>query len=190
MAEPLSKVATYADLEAVPDHLVAEILFGQFVVRPISPTIREGLARTALAMTVGRELHKRGYILLSQAEVRIGGHVIVPDLSCWRIRDIADTCDATFIDFAPEWVCEVLADCTEIRDRGDKSKIYAQHGVKNLWLIDPAVQSLECLRCEADGWKLNHVFFESEDVRAEPFDYFTFPLSDLWPFDPPTNPSA
>ena len=38
---------------------------------------------------------------------------------------------------APDWVVEILSPATETMDRAVKRKLYARHGVEELWLVDP-----------------------------------------------------
>lgn len=47
MPEPAKRRATYADLEAVPEHLVAEIIDGELVTHP-RPSPRHGATASAL----------------------------------------------------------------------------------------------------------------------------------------------
>ncbi len=46
MADPAKRQATYADLEAVPPHLVAEIIHGALVTHP-RPSPRHASAATS-----------------------------------------------------------------------------------------------------------------------------------------------
>ena len=48
MAEPAKRQATYADLEAVPAHLVAEIIDGELVTHP-RPSPRHAAATSSLS---------------------------------------------------------------------------------------------------------------------------------------------
>jgi hypothetical protein len=55
MAQLVHRPATYADLEAVPPHLVAEILFGRLVTHP-RPAPRHSVAATRLGAVLPRLL--------------------------------------------------------------------------------------------------------------------------------------
>ena len=52
MADPAQRRATYADLKAVPPHLVAEIIHGALVTHP-RPTPRHAGATFALGSRIG-----------------------------------------------------------------------------------------------------------------------------------------
>lgn len=43
----------------------------------------------------------------------------------------------------PDFVCEVLSESTEQRDRGVKYEDYQAHGVAEYWIVDPVAESVE-----------------------------------------------
>ncbi len=65
-------------------------------------------------------------------------------------------------------------------DRADKMPIYAEYGVSFLWLVDPALHTLEAFVLRDGHWSLEHVYQENDEVRAIPFDAVAFSLADLW----------
>jgi Uma2 family endonuclease len=81
---------------------------------------------------------------------------------------------------APDWVCEVLSPATERIDRSDKTEIYAEHGVRHVWFIDPDVQTLEILRLDGTTYRLVKTFGGDARARAEPFDAIELALASLW----------
>jgi len=81
---------------------------------------------------------------------------------------------------APDWACEVLSPSTERLDRSDKAEIYAEHGVTNVWFVDPEIQTLEVLRLDGATYRLIKTFGGDAHVRAEPFDAIEFALATLW----------
>ena len=183
--------ATYADLEAVPPHLVAEILFGHLVTHP-RPVPRHGGATSALGMVVGGP-HQLGiggpggWIFVDEPELHLGPHIVVPDIAGWRRERMTEGPDKAFIDIAPDWVCEALSLSTEKHDKGAKRTIYALYGVDFLWQLDPRPRSLETFQRADKSWLVTGIFFDDEEVKAPPFDATTFSLSLLWPFDPPQS---
>ena len=58
--------------------------------------------------------------------------------------------------------------------------IYAEYAVSFLWLIDPALRTLEVFVLREGRWSLEHVYQQDDEVRAVPFDAMAFPLADLW----------
>ena len=132
-ADARQRAATYEDLLAVPEHLVAEILFGRLVTHP-RPAPRHAVARSALGSVLGPPFQfgrggPGGWIFMVEPELHLGAHVVVPDLAAWRRERLPALPETAWIEIAPDWVCEVLSPSTERYDRGDKRLIYAEAGV-------------------------------------------------------------
>lgn len=189
MAEPTKKRATYADLEAVPPHLVAEIIDGELVTHP-RPSVRHAAATNALTGELSGPFQKGqggpgGWIFLDEPELHLVSQVVVPDIAGWRRERLADASDSTFLEIAPDWVCEILSGSTEKRDRTVKMRVYAEGGVPHLWLIDPRLQILEAFELNARRWLKIGAWNSDDSVAAPPFDAVSISLADLWPLDPP-----
>ena len=69
---------------------------------------------------------------------------------------------------------------TEADDRTTKFTLYAQHGVRHLWFIQPLARTLEVYRLEAQGWFVVGTHAGAVKVRAEPFDAVEIDLGLLW----------
>ena len=191
MAEPRSKSATYADLEAVPDHLVAEILFGTLVTHP-RPVRRHTGAASVLGMAVGGPFQlgiggPGGWFILDEPELHLGPHIVVPDLAGWRSERMTEPSEKPYFEVAPDWVCEIISASTEKCDKGAKRNIYALYGVQYLWFVDPRGRTLEVFTRQEKNWLLTHTFFDADMVCAPPFAELKFSLGLLWPFDAPTD---
>jgi hypothetical protein len=189
MAEPAQRAATYEDLLAVPEHLVAEILFGRLVTHP-RPAPRYSVAASALGNVLGPPFQfgnggPGGWIFMDEPELHLGGHVAVPDLAAWGRHRLPTLPETAWIDIAPDWICEVLSPSTERYDRGDKRMIYAEAGVGRVWHVDPVLRMLEVFELRDGKWLLLDVFRDDAPVAAPPFAAASFPLDLLWPFDPP-----
>ena len=77
MAEPAQRAATYEDLLAVPENMVAEILFGSLVTHP-RPGPRHSIASSALGNVLGPPFQfgsggPSGWIFMDEPELHLGG---------------------------------------------------------------------------------------------------------------------
>lgn len=191
MTAPAKRPATYGDLEALPPHVVGEIIFGTLITQP-RPNPRHGGATTAISALVTGPFQfgnggPGGWLFVVEPELHLGPHVVVPELAGWRRDRLPSAAvDKAYIDVAPDWVLETVSPSTEKRDKGAKRTIYATYGVDHLWHLDPRAHSLETFKRADKSWTLGGTFFDSEDVCAPPFDAITFSLGLLWPFDDPT----
>jgi Uma2 family endonuclease len=76
---------------------------------------------------------------------------------------------------------EVLSRSTEAIDRGKKLPMYAAHGVRHVWLIDPIAHALEVHTADDDRrWHDVRVYEGDARVRAEPFAALELELAALW----------
>jgi Uma2 family endonuclease len=181
---PAPKPATYADLEAVPEHLVAEIIDRVLVTRRHMPP-RQSMSHSSLLMVLngamGQDLGKTAtWIFLSKPELHLGEHVVVPDMAGWRREQLPYIPDAPWIDLMPDWICEIVAPTTVCEDRDRKRQIYAQHGLKHYWLLDPSARKLEAFELGHGACTLRQAFTNDVDVVSEPFMPSRFSLDDLW----------
>ena len=175
--------ATYEDLLAVPEPLVAEIIRGTLITMR-RPALRHARAATQL----GGELHgfgsgrggPGGWLLLIEPELHLGPDVLVPDLAGWRRSRLPELPDAPFISLSPDWVCEVISASTEVIDRADKLPIYAERQVGHVWLLDPVLRTLEVFQLDGPNYRLLRTSKEDQQVRAEPFEALELDLSLLW----------
>ena len=130
MAHLAQRAATYEDLLAVPEHLVAEILFGELVTHP-RPAPRHAIASSALGGVLAPPFQfgsggPGGWIFMGEPELHLGPHVAVPDLAAWRRERLPSLPETAWIGIAPDWICEVLSPSTQSYDRGEKRTIYAE----------------------------------------------------------------
>jgi Uma2 family endonuclease len=185
MADPAKKRATYEDVLAAPEHMIAEIIDGELRLQP-----RPGKPHAAAASALGEELgppFKRGrggpggWIILFEPELHLGADVLVPDLAGWRRERMPVlTTEEPYFTLPPDWICEVLSPRTEAVDRSKKLPIYAREQVGHVWLVQPLQRTLEVLRRQGAEWVIAGVFEGNAMVRAEPFDAIELELGVLW----------
>jgi Uma2 family endonuclease len=191
VAEPAKRKATYADLEAVPLHLVAEIIHGALVTHP-RPNPRHAVAAFALSEHLGPGYRSGrggpgGWVFMPEPQLHLGEHVVVPDLAGWRRERMPLLPDTASVVLPPDWICEIFSPSTEEHDRTVKRAIYGAAGVPYLWHVDPRLRVLEVFQLTAGHWLLAKAISGDGDVCAVPFEAVSFPLQELWPFDPPVE---
>ena len=140
----LGRKATYQDVLDAPDHLVAEIIGGDLYLSE-RPAPRPGLAMfrpgtgLARAFDPGRcdpdPLCLKDWWMLREPELRLGGHILAPDLVGWRRERMESLPDTRYFTLAPDWVCQVLSTEQHRRELPDRRRLYAREGVRHLWLV-------------------------------------------------------
>jgi Uma2 family endonuclease len=184
MSSPARKRATYEDVVAAPENMVAELIGGELVLLP-RPAKPHAAAATALAYELGPPFGRGrggpgGWILLFEPELHLHDDVLVPDLAGWRRERMPALDDEAFFTLPPDWVCEVLSPKTAKVDRTDKLPIYARELVAHTWLVDPLLRTLEVLRFDGARWAIVGAHRDEAKVRAEPFEAIEIELSVLW----------
>lgn len=184
------RYATYADLEAVPEHLVAEIIDGALVTHP-RPSPRHGGTASALNVRLGTHFQfgggsgPGGWVFFVEPEVKFRRDILVPDIAGWRRERLTTYPERNYFELAPDWVCEVLSGSTETRDRTVKMRIYAEAGIPHMWIVDPRLQILEAFQLADARWTKLGAWMSDDEVCVPPFDAISFSLADLWPLDKP-----
>jgi Uma2 family endonuclease len=188
MGDPAARQATYADLLALSEDVHAEILGGQIVTLP-APLPKHSKAQGALRRFVGGPFDDDdgyggpgGWWIFVEVDVQLEAHEVVrPDLSGWRRQRLPDPGDRRPIDVAPDWICEVLSPTTTVRDRTTKRELYARHGVRHYWLVDPEARTLEVFELLDGRWLLFGAYEESTTtVRVPPFEAIELPIGRLF----------
>ena len=186
--ESTPRQATYQDVLDAPPHKVAEIVDGKLYLFP-RPAPTHAIANSAIGGLLNPPFQygrggPGGWWILNEPELHLGDHILVPDVGGWRKERMPNIPKTAYFSLAPDWVCEVLSPSTRNLDLGRKRAIYAQQGVKYLWLIDPNSQSLEAFQLRNASWELISTLSGDNTVCLPPFEEIDFNLSDLWP--PPT----
>ncbi|WP_241758639.1 Uma2 family endonuclease [Pyxidicoccus parkwayensis] len=185
MGNETKRRATYADIEALPENMVGQIIDGELIAmsRPASPhsvahTVIQGLLVTAFQ--VGQRA-PGGWWIVDEPELHFGEDVLVPDVGGWRRERMPQMRRVPFFTLAPDWVCEVLSPSTASLDRKRKREIYAREGVEYVWLVDPAKRTLEVFRRREEQWVALGTYSGEARIRAEPFEAMELDLGALWP---------
>lgn len=171
------KLATYADLLALPDGVRAEVIAGSIVTSP-APLPRHSHVQRSAGRFIGGPFQDDdgrggpgGWWIFVEVDVSLGAHEVVrPDVAGWRKERLPRPGAVRPIEVVPDWVCEVLSPATAARDRVHKRNLYARSGVPYYWLIDPRARVLEALQLRDGTWVELGVHDDQSIARIAPFD--------------------
>ena len=165
---------TYDDFLLFPDDGKRhELIDGVHYVTP-SPRLRHQVLvkRLLVAIDVYLAAHPQvGYVFVAPLDVVMSVHdIVVPDL-IFIAGDQTGILTEANIQGAPALVVEVLSKRTRKRDVQIKRRLFEQMGVREYWLVDPELATVQVLRLSPDG-RLVRV----EELTAEDGGTLTTPL--------------
>jgi hypothetical protein len=187
MPSPVFDSATYADLEKVPPHLVAEIIHG---VLETHPELDERESALGLGL-LGRLLDVdsdgndalANWLFLQQPKVALGDSIVVPALAGW-IRDRMPRIPADdIISTRPDWVCEFVTRRNASHQLKMKRDIYRESGVPYHWAFKASYPILDSHRLDDNAWWWNGAAGSHETFSIAPFKALTISMIDLLPLD-------
>jgi Uma2 family endonuclease len=187
MSAPAPKLATYADLLALPADIRAEVLSGEVVTAP-APLPRHSRVQRAAGRFIGGPFDDDdgrggpgGRWIFVEVDIALGPHDIVrPDLAGWRRERLPRPGAVRPIEIAPDWICEIISPATAARDRVHKRNLYARAQVPHYWLIDPAARVLEALALRDGTWLETGVYDDTSIARIPPFDAIELEIGRLF----------
>lgn len=140
--------------EVQPDQK-AEFINGQVVMH--SPALNRHLVVTGCLFKLLETFvtkNSLGHVVTEKALCGFPRNDYEPDVAFFG-PDKAATIDLdTGLFPVPDFICEVLSDSTEKRDRGIKFRDYEAHGVAEYWIIDTRSEVLEQYVVTPDGFDL------------------------------------
>ena len=165
---------TYDDFVLFPeDGKRHEIIDGEHYVTP-SPNLRHQRLVGRLFLSIGNYLVAHpgaGQLFLAPLDVVLSDHdVVEPDL-LFIASDQAGIMTEKNIQGAPALVVEVLSKSTRKRDAQTKRRLFERTGVREYWLVDPELDTVQIFRPSADK-RLSRV----EELSAEDGGTLTTPL--------------
>ncbi len=157
---------TYEDYKSLPegDPKRYELLEGELVVVP-SPGERHQSLVLELAIILSKLVKESGSgkVLIAPLDVVLGENVVQPDIifisnERFSIRTGGE------IRGAPDLVIEILSPGTAARDRGIKKRIYARHGVREFWTVDPDKETIEVAKLGKAGFETSAIYQKGDTL--------------------------
>lgn len=178
--------ALYDRYLALPEYQRGEIIDGTLYVMS-RPAPRHANAATVLSGELNGAFQRArggpgGWWIISEPEIQfVPKEPLSPDIAGWRVDRMPALPNTSHFELAPDWACEVLSRSTETIDRHKKLPIYARHGIKHVWLVDPIDKLLEVYALNENRlWHEVQIIEGDRRVRVAPFDAIELDLSALW----------
>jgi Uma2 family endonuclease len=153
---------TYEDYCLMPEDRRYELIGGDFFIVPSPSVIHQRVAANLEAILRAFVKEKDlGEVLYAPLDVVLSSHdVVQPDIMFISQSRAHLVTDAN-IQGAPDLVVEILSSSTAEKDRTLKKKLYARHGVRELWLVNTGAQFIEVFSLEEEEENLPRAFCRS-----------------------------
>ena len=181
-AQPVLKF-TYEDYRTTPEDKRYELLDGDLLMTP-APNLKHQRVQLELAMQLGRFIKERalGEFFFAPCDVVLSNHdVVQPDLLFVSRERAHLLSGGDNVRGAPDLVVEVLSPTTADRDRGYKHALYAKHGVREYWLVDPVDETIVIHRLHHGALVVAHTFGRGQTLRSPLLAGFELALDAVFP---------
>lgn len=154
-------------LELPDDGNRYEVIEGKLYVSPSPTTIHQILSKRLLFELYRLELAGEGFVFAAPMDLKMeGASPVQPDLMYFK-NDQKGQVKKKFLTGAPFLIVEIQSPSTASRDRVIKLRNYAKNKVAHYWLLDPEAATLEMLRLDGDGYRVDTVL-GAEDRHCPP----------------------
>ena len=172
---------TYEDYASLPDDERYELIDGELMPMP-SPSVFHQLLIFSIGVPL-REFVRRlslGEVIPAPIDVVLSAtDVVQPDI-IFISNALSHIITEDNIRGAPDLVVEILSPSTAGYDRTTKRNLYARHGVREYWLIDPYAKTATVLILGANGYDTHAVFGADDTLTSPTLAGFALNLSDLF----------
>ena len=172
---------TYADYMKTSDDERYELLNGELIMSPSPKEIHQDISGN-LYFRLRAFVRERslGKVYFSPFDVVLSDtDVVQPDL-LFVSNERADIITADNIQGAPDLVVEILSPATAERDRTVKLDLYAQHGVKEYWIVDPDAKTVKVLLRGESRFEVSGIYGEGQSLRSPTLAGFSVALEEIF----------
>ncbi len=143
-----------------------ELLGGELVLAP-SPTSEHQRISWELELRISLWVKEKklGIIFDAPLDVFLGEDVVQPDI-LFIDKERREIIREDGVHGAPDLIVEILSPATAARDRTYKRTLYARHGVREYWLVDPETQTIEVLTLGKRGYRRAGLFEKGQTLRS------------------------
>ena len=177
----VSTKLTYADYLKTSDESRYELLNGELVMAPAPLLYHQFILRKLLnAMSHHVDEQKLGELFCSPADVVLSdSDVVQPDI-LYVSSQRSHILRPESVQGAPDLVVEILSPSTAELDRTTKLDLYAEHGVKEYWIVDPDSRIITVLLRGEYRFEVSGIYGDEQSLASPTLDGFTIALKDIF----------
>ena len=174
---------TYRDYKNLPESETKryELLGGELLMVP-SPTSYHQRISWNLERILGDFVsrHDLGFVYHAPLDVVFSQEdVAQPDIF-FISEEHFEIITEEHIRGAPDLIIEILSPATAERDRTYKRTLYARHGVKEYWIVDPETKSIEVMALQEKGFETAQVYKMGESLSSPLLNKLSLNLEEVF----------
>lgn len=174
---------TYEDYKNLPDSETEryELLEGELIMVPSPTTYHQRICRN-LEFPLWDFVRRNdlGEVLHAPCDVVLGQEKVVQPDILYISRERSEIIVKEEVRGAPDLIVEIFSPTTAERDRTYKRTLYARHGVKEYWLVDPEGQTIEVLSLGEAGFNTVGFYREKDVLRSPLLSEIRIELSEVF----------
>ena len=172
---------TVKDYMSTPEGTRYQLLDGEMILAP-SPTSRHQTVSTQLFSALREYVreHALGRVWYAPLDVVLSNHdVAQPDILFVSNARSGIVTEAN-IQGAPDLVVEILSPGTADYDQGYKMALYGRHGVREYWVVDPGIETVEVLTLGQEGLEPHRTYRSGETLASPLLDGLALELGAIF----------
>ena len=176
------KTYFYKDYAQLPEKAPYELINGQLVKEPAPTYQHQKISKNLFVLLHNHAevINQLGEVCFAPLDVYLEEiETFQPDL-IFIANERKQIITNEKIVGAPDIVFEILSPSTAYYDLRHKKDIYAKHGVKEYWIIDPMEKSIEVYEQKDSEFELHSKQINSGKVNSQVLSTFTFTLEEIF----------
>ena len=168
---------TYEDYAKTPEGERYELIDGELIM-----AAAPNMAHQSTQSNLGGEFYilvrdaDLGWVYFSPTDVYLSDtDVVQPDL-VFISKSRSHIRTGKNIKGAPDLVVEILSPSTSANDWGYKRDLYAKHGVKEYWLVDPYAKQVMVMLLKDGSYEIVGVYREDDTLKSPTLEGFELDL--------------
>ena len=172
---------TYIDYKNTPEDKRYELLDGELAVVPSPRTDHQRtLRKLGVRLEAFVEERGLGEIFFAPFDVVLSDtDVVQPDI-LFVSNERAGIVTEDNVQGAPDLVVEILSPSTAERDRTFKRSLYAQHGVREFWIVDTNAGRVEILTLGEQGFTLTATYNRDGELTSPVLEGLRIKLNEVF----------
>ena len=178
---PAIKKFTYEDYLNAPEDERYELLDGELVMAPAPGELHQSVSiRLGSKLFQFVDENRLGKVYPAPFDVVLSDFdVVQPDL-IFVSNARAHIITPANIQGGPDLVVEILSPSTAERDKTFKRALYAEHGVREYWMVDTDAKTITVLLLGDRGFAVEGIYGAGETLESPMLGGFALDLGDVF----------